>query len=353
MSANSTLAGFDEFLAKDFAGIATGPIDRCSRIDGRHLYIAGATGFFGKSVLSLLAYMQRRGASFKVTALSRSPQRFLEKQPWCRDLPWLQWRAGDVTEPWPGEGKYDCMIHAATDTAASAHVDKLNLFEQVVTGTRRALDFAIRHRVTRVLLCGSGAQYGAIPQIFAAGVPESSMLACDATRTHSAYGEGKRAAETLAALYGAKHGFEIVNTRCFAFLGPGLPLDGHFAIGNFIRDALASVPIRLATTGHSVRSYLYGADLAVWLLVLLLEADNGAAINVGSDHAIRIIDLAKRVRDIVNADIPVHPGEATSDGERNLYVPSIDAARALGLDAWTDLDRAIARTAEWHRRGAP
>jgi nucleoside-diphosphate-sugar epimerase len=352
MSANSTLVKFDEFLARDFAGIGAGTIDRCLKIDGSRLYIAGATGFFGKNILSLLTHLQRRGASFKVTALSRSPERFLEKQPWCRDLPWLQWRQADVTEPWPGEGNYDYMIHAATDTAASAHVDKLNLFEQVVTGTRRSLDFAIRHRVTRVLLCGSGAQYGAIPRNFAAGVTESSMLACDSTKANSAYGEGKRAGEILAALYGAKHGFEVVNTRCFAFLGPGLPLDGHFAIGNFIRDALGSMPIKLATTGHSVRSYLYGADLAVWLLVLLLEAENGAAINVGSDRAIRIIDLAKRVRDIVNADISVHPGEDSSDGERNLYVPSIDSAKALGLDAWTDLDRAIARTAEWHRSGA-
>lgn len=343
---------FDEFLASDFAVVGPALIERCMKMQGRRLYLSGATGFFGKNLLSLLAYLARRGATFGVTALSRSPERFLVEQPWCRSLPWLDWQTGDVGNPWPGEGRYDYVIHAATETAADFHRDKLNVFEQILAGTRNSMAFAAAHGVRRVLLTGSGAQYGAIPAEFAAGVPESSPNACDPSRPNSAYGEAKRASEMLAALYGQKHGIDIINTRCFAFVGPGLPLEAHFAIGNFIGDALRGTPIQLATSGDALRSYLYGADLAVWLLLLLIEADNGSVVNVGSGYAISILDLAGRVRDVVSPRLQVRPGETVAGSERNYYVPRVARAKALGLDVWTDLDRAIERTALWHRTRA-
>ena len=344
---------FDEFLASDFAAVGEALIKRCMKMQGRRLYLSGATGFFGKNLLSLLAYLARQGATFGVTALSRSPERFLAEQSWSRNLAWLDWQAGDVGSPWPGEGRYDYVIHAATETAADFHRDKLNVFEQILSGTRNSMAFAAAHGVRRVLLTGSGAQYGAIPADFAAGVPESSPNACDPSRPNSAYGEAKRAGEMLAALHGQKHGIDIINTRCFAFVGPGLPLDAHFAIGNFIGDALRGTPIQLATGGDAMRSYLYGADLAVWLLLLLIEADNGSVVNVGSGHAISILDLAGRVRDVVSPRLQVRPGETVEGSERHYYVPCVARAKALGLDVWTDLDRAIERTALWHRSRAP
>jgi nucleoside-diphosphate-sugar epimerase len=336
------------FLAADFARIDPELLRRCMRIDGRRLYLTGATGFFGKNLLALLSFLRDSGAQAEVTALSRCPERFLEDQPWCRELPWLDWRRGEVSSAWPAEGDYDLLVHAATDTVATAHVDKLQVFDSIVEGSRRALEFAAAHGVRRLLLAGSGAEYGAIPAAFARGVPEHCALACDPAKAASAYGEGKRVGEMLAALHAEIHGFEVVNTRCFAFVGPGLALDGHFAIGNFLRDALAGRPIRLSSSGQSVRSYLYGADLAVWLLILLLEAERGATVNVGSDRGVRIIDLATRVRDLVAPALPVEAGAACVGEERHLYLPAIDAARGYGLDAWTDLDLAITRTAAWH-----
>jgi nucleoside-diphosphate-sugar epimerase len=346
-----------EFLAEDFAAIGAGVIDRCMKLDGHRIYLAGATGFFGKNLLALLSHLRSRGASFEVSALSRRPAMFLGGHPWW-DAPWITWLQGDAADPWPGAGAHSLLVHAATDTAADAHRDGLEAFNQMVSISRRAMEFAGNRGVRRVLLCGSGAQYGAIAASGAtraaggAGAAEQDRAACDSTAASSAYGEAKRVGELLGALHASRHGFEVVNSRCFAFVGPGLPLDGHFAIGNFLRDALAGTPIRMSSSGAAVRSYLYGADLAVWLLLLLLEAPAGAAINVGSDQPLSIFDLAQRVRGLVNHALEVIPGPVRPADERQYYVPSIACARALGLEPWTALDRAILRTAAWHRNCA-
>lgn len=334
------------FLAEDFRRIATAA-PSLAALDGKRLYLSGATGFFGKNLLALLAHLHAGGLRFEVVGLSRDPQRFVATQPWASRLPWLRWVQGDACAPWPGDGPFELLLHAATDTHASAHVDPQAVFDGVVAGTREALAFAANHDVQRLLLTGSGAQYGALPP---GPVAEDAALACDPTQAGSAYGEAKRACELLAALHAARHGCAVIPTRCFAFAGPGLDLQGHFAIGNFIRDALAGGPLRLSSAGEAVRSYLYGADLAWWLLHLLLSAPGGQAVNVGSDRALSIAELAAQVRDTLRPDAglsfgPPQPGEA-----RRHYLPDIARARALGLDDWTSLPHAIRRTADWHLR---
>lgn len=343
----------DEFLAADFEFIGEAVRRHCAALGGRRLYLTGATGFFGRNLLALLAWLHRGGLDFRVTALSRSPQRFLAAEPWCASLRWLDWREGDVREAWPADGPHDLLLHAATETRAGAHVDKLAVFEDMLAGTRQALAFAARHGVQRLLLTGSGAQYGAIPAQYAHGVPDDCALACDPTQPGSAYGEGKRVAELLAALHAGRLGAAVVNARCFAFVGPGLPLDGHFAIGNFLRDALQGRRLHMNSAGAATRSYLYGADLAVWLVGLLLHGRDGLAVNVGSDRPTTVLELATRVRDLVAPQLDVEVGPARPGEERHFYLPAIAAARKLGLDVWTGLDRAILRTAEWHRSGAP
>ncbi|MGE8061433.1 NAD-dependent epimerase/dehydratase family protein [Pseudomonas sp. NPDC089547] len=312
----------------------------------RHVLLTGATGFFGCWLLALFDELNRRGADIAVTVVSRNPKRFLDDHPHYRNCPWLRWLPMDIRElrELPGRPA-ELMLHGAADTSAAAHARPLELFDTIVEGARRVLDLAVRSDGARVLFTGSGAQYGVLPAD--SPVVEEHVGACLSNRVSGTYGEAKRAQETLGAIYAQEHGLEVVMTRCFAFSGPGLPLNAHFAIGNFVRDALSAEEIVLNSSGRAMRSYLHGADLAVWLLTLLLRGKPGAAYNVGSDQAISIAELARRVTDRVAPGKCVRVLGQADDSGRSYYVPDISRARALGLDVWTTLDRSIESMAAW------
>jgi nucleoside-diphosphate-sugar epimerase len=308
---------------------------------GRHLLMTGGTGFFGTWLLALLHQLNQQGAGIEVTVVSRNPVRFLDAQSHYRDCAWLRWLAADVREFQEVPRRpADLILHAAADTSATAHAKPHEIFDTILGGARRVFDVAVRSNARRVLVTGSGAQYGALPA--GKAVTESYVGACISNSTTSAYGEAKRAQETLAAIYAQEHGLETVMTRCFAFAGPGLPLDGHFAIGNFVRDALRADAIVLNSSGEAVRSYLHGADLAAWLLFLLVKGQAGEAYNVGSDQAVSVADLASRVCQRLAPHKPVRIlGKAGVPGSRSWYVPDIRKVQALGLNVWTDLDASI------------
>ena len=164
------------------------------------------------------------------------------------------------------------------------------------------------------------------------------------------YAEGKRAAELLCALYAESSEIECKIARCWAFCGPHLPLDEHFAIGNFIGDVLAGRRIQINGDGSPRRSYLYAADLAVWLWTLLFRAPGLVPFNVGSAQDVSILELAHVVVATLNPDIEIRVALSPQpEIAPPRYVPCVDRARdELGLRESVELAEMIRRTAQWY-----
>lgn len=309
--------------------------------------MTGGTGFLGRSVLQAL------GGHATLTVLSRDPDTFLHKHPRFRALRGLSFVQGDVRSFDFPAGHYSHVLHAATDTQAGP-TDAVRLHDEIVQGTRRVLDFARVCGAQRFLLTSSGAVYG--PQSANVDrITESDLHAPSPLDAGSVYGQGKRVAEHLCSLYHAQYGLHCTVARCFAFVGTHLPLDGRYALGNFIRDALAPdcAEILVQGDGTPVRSYLHADDLVHWLLAILARGASCRAYNVGSDQAISIADLACLVRDLLAPGKPVRVSRQAADNvDRSRYVPSISRARnELGLDVRIPLADAIRLTAAALRGG--
>lgn len=305
------------------------------------VFVTGGTGFFGRS---LLRYWSTRTAPPDVTVLTRSRSAFIERYAEFARLDWLRFAEGDVTVAgaFPA-GAYSHVIHAATESTVGPSLRPIERYRQIMAGTENALAFARACGAERFLLTSSGGVYGAQPPTMER-VPETYCGMPDPMQPGSAYSVAKRASEHLCALYGDEYGLQAVIARCFAFVGPDLPLDVHFAIGNFIRDAMGGGDIKVTGSGAPLRSYLYQSDLAWWLNHLLVAGTPGEAYNVGSDEAISIRDLAHLVRDIVAPSKEVTVALPMPPGPQPRYVPDIAKARSLGLTVSVSLEEAIRKT---------
>lgn len=318
------------------------------RLSGARIFMTGGTGFIGRWMLEALAYS---GVDVEVIVLSRDPAAFAARAPHLAAR--FQLVAGGIDNFEAPPGDFTHVIHGATDASADLNArDPRRMFDTIVAGTRRILDLAVDRGVerggARVLFMSSGAVYGAQPWDVS-HVTEDWTGGPDPRDPMSAYGEGKRAAEMLCAIYGQQFGLDVVGARIFALLGPLLSLDIHFAAGNFIRDAMAGRSIRVESAGTAERSYLYAADLAVWLWTLLIAGQRGASYNMGSEEAVSIADLARRTAAVLGGPGVEVLGKPDPGWNPGRYVPSTAAIRRdLGVAPTVSLDEAIRRTALWN-----
>ena len=315
--------------------------------------MTGGTGFFGRALLRHWVARKEAGLfSEDVGILTRSPQVFLDSYPEFSKLSWLKLFKGDVLEysTLPENIKIDRIIHAATESTNIAVLTPFKTYNDITIGTNNILNFAVQNNARRFLLTSSGAVYGPQPDSLDK-IPEDYLGRTDPLLPSSAYGFGKSAAEHLCCLYRDKYDLQTVIARCFAFVGPDLPLTAHYAMGTFINDALYGAEINVGGDGTPLRSYMNQSDLARWLLCIFDEGVTGHAYNVGSDEAISISDLAYLVRDILSPHKKVAFNKAKSNFiGRNTYIPDISSAkRDLNLFLTVSLQESLGQFLEKKR----
>jgi len=317
---------------------------------GQQFFVTGGTGFFGVWLLESFCHINDQlGLGMSALVLTRDAARFADKCPHLSGREDLSFVEGDVRDFAVPEGDFSYVIHAATEASAKLNADAPEeMLSSIVDGTGRVLNLAARAGAKKFLLTSSGAVYGRQPPDMT-HVPEDYTGAPDPLLTASAYGEGKRVSEHMCAVHASRHGYETKIARCFAFVGPHLPLDTNFAIGNFIRDAMAGGAIRVGGDGTPFRSYLYAADLAAWLWTILFRGEAARAYNVGSDRSCTIRELANKVADVLCPGCEVLVSSApVPGGSPSRYVPDVSRAKhELQLSEQISLAEGLARTREW------
>lgn len=333
-------------LADDLEMILTRTLPLWEEMRGGRLFLTGGSGFFGCWLLESFIYAnQVLGLGAEIVVLSRDPAAFRSRALHLASAGCVTMLQGDVTRFTPPEGAFTHVIHAASELNVATPKDSLDLIETTLQGTRRVLDLARERGARKLLFTSSGAVYGPMTP-GRKHLREDDSVSALPLEPRSAYAEAKRLAELVCALYGQEHGIETKIARGFAFLGPHLPLDSHLAAAGFLRSVLRREPLIIQGDGRTVRSYLYGADLAVWLWTILFKGVSRRPYNVGSDVPVTIAELAAAHG--AAAPVPLEVcilGQLRPEVLADVYVPDISRARSeLGLDVFTPLAEGIRKS---------
>jgi dTDP-glucose 4,6-dehydratase len=335
-----------EFIGERMAGC-------WPELQNERVFLTGATGFFGIWLLESFVFANERfGLRANITILSRDVDRFQNRFPHLASHPSIEIVRGDIKSfPFP-DGRFKYVIHAAASTQVDRSPEsQIQVYSDNIQGTSRVLEFASAASAQRFLFTGSGAVYGAQP-VPLSGLHEQLACAVDSSGGGSAYALSKLVAEQLCLLHSQHHSFDVVIARCFAFVGPHLPLNGRYAIGNFLLDAINRRDIHIQGDGTAVRTYLYAADLAVWMWTMLFRGMNRQVYNLGSTVEYSMMELANLISETVGGGLAV-----TMSGARHAvsaapprYVPDTRLARQeLQLEEWCSAPEAFSRTYRWYR----
>ncbi len=301
-----------------------------SQLTNSHIFVTGCTGFIGYWLLMTIACLNQQGSNIRVTGISRAPEQFYDRHPCFANVGWLKLTQADVRSFEFLNEPFDYVIHGATDTRPDKLSSAMTLLDAAINGTARVCQQAMQSSVKSMLVLSSGAAYenGHVP--IQPGNVQSGQT----------YSLAKQAMEHVALAQPGDYHVKIA--RCFAFMGYLLP--DHLAVAQFIRDAYEEKHIHIQGDGSPVRSYLYAADLAVWLLVILLKGRDRNAYDVGSNDARTIHEHAQLICQLLAPEKTVLSSKlsATTPSARQVYIPNIsNATQELGLEVWTTLEMAI------------
>ena len=318
-------------------------------LNDSRILLTGGSGFVGKWMLQTAKIAQENSAiKIELVVPTRRLSANHVQTAIAIGCPNVSWVEGDFMNNQLDLGHIDMIIHAATP--ASAQLNAENPAEMLRINVE-AMESVLRYASDNKLLLftSSGAVYGTQPQSVS-HIAEGNVEPKPPTEQLNAYAQGKQIAEQMFREAGKNGQCSPIISRLFAFGGEYLPRDTHFAIGNFIQNALDRQPIAIQGDGRARRSYLYGADMATWLWSALAHGKTASPFHIGSEHSVSILELAQTVA-TVSGEVLNYIPEITVAKEIDLsesvhqYVPANSETRtALRVSEWTSLAEVIRRT---------
>ena len=342
----------DAVIEADVAEIIARPYP-WELLQGCTVLVTGASGMIPSYVLrTLLALNDDRDTTITVLALVRDAAKARAVLGGLLDRPDVRLLVQDVAAPIDADGPVDYVVHGASAARPALHAtNPVGTIRANVQGTFNLLDLCVARRSRGFVLMSSAEVYGHQP-VGTELVGEDSYGGFDILAPRACYAEGKRAAETVAAVYRAQHGVDVCITRFGHVYGPVMGLDDGRVQADFAARVLAGQDIVLNSDGSAARTYTYLADAVAGLFCALL---------VGTETVYNVADPAGMVtiRELAERFVSARP----ASGLRLRYTDAVDpagygaAARqgldsarlaALGWSALVDLPTGLDRTLRWH-----
>ena len=290
-------------------------------LHGKTVFVTGATGLIGNTLTSaLLHYTLQNNAGIQVMALVRDLARAQEifSEQLADGCP-LRFLVGTVEDLPNIPEPIDYVIHSACPTNSKFFVEHpVETVRAIVGGTQNILELAREKSVKGMVYLSSMEVYGQTSDRKRLG--EADLGFIDLASARSSYPEGKRLAENLCCCYATQYGLPVCVARLVQTFGPGVAPNEEKVFAYMARCAKRGEDILLKTSGSKENMYLYTADAASAILILLLRGEKGKPYNVANeDTYCSVKEMAELVaRTLTGGKIQVRTNVG---GDSGMYRP--------------------------------
>lgn len=230
--------------------------------------VSGSTGLIGTAVVRALA---ARGDHVLAAARNVAKARRMFADFGNVDV--VEW---DVTRQASVSGGVDHLIHAASETASKAFVERPDEVRRIIVeGTRHALALAAEKQVKSMVFLSTMEVYG-VPD--KDPVTETDLGFLDPASVRSSYPLAKLEAERMCG----DSGLQVSIARLTQTFGPGVVRGDTRVFAQFAEAILDGRDIVLHTEGRTCRCYCYIDDAVSAILTLLEKGAPGEAYNVAN-----------------------------------------------------------------------
>jgi nucleoside-diphosphate-sugar epimerase len=293
----------------------------------KSIFIAGATGFVGSWLLSFFEFANNNlDTRFEVTALARTIS-----SDFRASFSGVKYLEGEISNyDFDTSFNPDLIINAATPSVPKrGGEDVVQILRGSVQGTENLLRSCLGEKKPLFINLSSGIVS-----------KRDKDVSLDLSLPKDAYLHGKRVSERLVSKVATDGKIIGKNVRLYAFAGPGISLTDHFAVGNFMNDAISRQPIHIKGNPSTVRSYLYPTDLIVNVLKQT-ENSSSDTFELGSSNRITMQELALTINKVTENRGIIQAGEIGAIDE---YVPLHPQGRVIQN---VEIEESISRWVQW------
>lgn len=331
-----------------------GHISTLSKFKNQSIFISGASGFVGKWVIEMINYLNDAyDFNTQIYAYSSSMTEEAEAYPHIYKRELIFPIDGDIKNLGEINDSVTYVLHlASTPDNRLYSSDPIKAMNNVINGTVRILEASsLLENILNFTILSSGMVYGPVP-FTDEYIKENSFYGFDSSSLSSFYTEAKRASESFVQAYRTQFKIPVTVFRPFAFIGPYQHIDRPWAINNFIRDGLRGEPIRIIGDEDTIRSYMYPSEMALWILLGMLNQSRDNIFNLGSPNGKTLRSIAETVERCFGGNIGLSVNIPPNNFSKSKFVPSVEKFEQLfNLKLRIDTEEAIKKTIEWHRLG--
>ena len=252
-------------------------------LEGSSFLLTGGTGFVGSWMLQFLLYASKKlGIYISLDVVTRKSLLFSNA-----NYPAVRFIQHDLRVPINFDARdYSHVIFSSTPSnPMTGGLDRDLVSESTIIGTRNILELLSKQsNQVRYLNTSSGA----VKKIKEIRSPEGESI-------NDVYANSKYEAEKLLMDASVSSRIDFCSPRLYSFAGPGIALKAHFAIGNFIQDAMNGRDVVINGSPETVRSYLHPIDMTIQLVDCLFSQDMPTFPDIGSFNSIKLLDLAQMI----------------------------------------------------------